>query len=224
MRTRAPRRRAAGQADHRGSRRAVRPLGAGPAPAVLRRRRRAVSAGAIPAARPQAGARAAALRRRAGQASSSSAPSPVLGASGGLGPKLREGDRQVPEGVYSIVYLNPNSVAHLSLALGYPNAFDRAHADGRRSRERDPRRRHHDPRRLRVRSAAWRSATRRRRSCSSSRPTRDWSTPSSWSARSISAAPRCPPTIVRRRPGWTSSTPGCAPSSDALPPAPPPAR
>jgi hypothetical protein len=57
----------------------------------------------------------------------------VLGASGELGPKLREGDRQVPEGVYSIVYLNPNSIAHLSLALGYPNQFDRAHAaeDGR---------------------------------------------------------------------------------------------
>ncbi|MDX2165581.1 MAG: hypothetical protein SF182_00895 [Deltaproteobacteria bacterium] len=58
---------------------------------------------------------------------------PILGASGGLGPKLREGDRQVPEGVYSIVYLNPNSVAHLSLALSYPNEFDRAQAmeDGR---------------------------------------------------------------------------------------------
>lgn len=59
----------------------------------------------------------------------------IRGASGGLGPKLREGDRQVPEGVYSIVYLNPNSVAHLALALGYPNEFDRAHAaeDGRES-------------------------------------------------------------------------------------------
>ena len=59
----------------------------------------------------------------------------ILGASGELGPKLREGDRQVPEGVYRIVYLNPNSVAHLSLALSYPNAFDRAHAeeDGRES-------------------------------------------------------------------------------------------
>lgn len=58
---------------------------------------------------------------------------PVLGASGGLGPKLKEGDKQVPEGVYPIVYLNPNSVAHLSLALGYPNEFDRAQAleDGR---------------------------------------------------------------------------------------------
>jgi L,D-transpeptidase catalytic domain len=58
---------------------------------------------------------------------------PVLGASGVLGPKLREGDHQVPEGVYSIVYLNPNSVAHLSLALGYPNEYDlaRAQEDGR---------------------------------------------------------------------------------------------
>jgi len=53
----------------------------------------------------------------------------ILGASGELGPKLREGDRQVPEGVYRIVYLNPNSIAHVSLAVGYPNAFDRAHAD-----------------------------------------------------------------------------------------------
>jgi L,D-transpeptidase catalytic domain len=57
----------------------------------------------------------------------------VLGASGELGPKLREGDRQVPEGVYRIEYLNPNSIAHLSLALSYPNPFDRMHAeeDGR---------------------------------------------------------------------------------------------
>lgn len=57
----------------------------------------------------------------------------ILGASGTLGPKLREGDRQVPEGVYRIVYLNPHSVAHLSLAVSYPNAFDRLHAeeDGR---------------------------------------------------------------------------------------------
>jgi murein L,D-transpeptidase YafK len=57
----------------------------------------------------------------------------ILGISGDLGPKLREGDRQVPEGVYRIVYLNPNSIAHLSLALSYPNDFDRVHAeeDGR---------------------------------------------------------------------------------------------
>jgi L,D-transpeptidase-like protein len=58
---------------------------------------------------------------------------PILGASGTLGPKLLEGDRQVPEGIYTIVYLNPRSIAHLSLALGYPNDWDRARAaeDGR---------------------------------------------------------------------------------------------
>jgi len=57
----------------------------------------------------------------------------VLGASGAAGPKLREGDRQVPEGVYTIDELNPNSRFHLSLRVGYPNAFDRARAkeDGR---------------------------------------------------------------------------------------------
>lgn len=57
----------------------------------------------------------------------------VLGASGQLGPKLREGDRQVPEGIYAIDYINPRSKAHLSLALSYPNDFDRARAiqDGR---------------------------------------------------------------------------------------------
>lgn len=58
---------------------------------------------------------------------------PVLGASGGPGPKLREGDRQVPEGVYPITGLNPASAYYLALALGYPNDFDREMAarDGR---------------------------------------------------------------------------------------------
>jgi len=58
---------------------------------------------------------------------------PIQGMSGTLGPKLHEGDGQVPEGIYGIVYLNPNSVAHLSLALSYPNEYDRARAaeDGR---------------------------------------------------------------------------------------------
>jgi murein L,D-transpeptidase YafK len=51
---------------------------------------------------------------------------PVLGASGVLGPKLKEGDRQVPEGLYGIEYLNPNSAYHLSMKVSYPNAFDRA--------------------------------------------------------------------------------------------------
>jgi hypothetical protein len=53
---------------------------------------------------------------------------PIRGASGGLGPKLREGDRQVPEGVYPVESLNPNSRFHLSLRVGYPNDFDRARA------------------------------------------------------------------------------------------------
>jgi murein L,D-transpeptidase YafK len=53
---------------------------------------------------------------------------PILAASGGAGPKLREGDRQVPEGMYPIESLNPNSAYHLSLRIGYPNSFDRAQA------------------------------------------------------------------------------------------------
>ena len=58
---------------------------------------------------------------------------PVLAASGGPGPKLREGDGQVPEGVYAIELLNPTSRYHLSLRVGYPNDFDRrmAQRDGR---------------------------------------------------------------------------------------------
>lgn len=58
---------------------------------------------------------------------------PFTSFSGTLGPKLREGDRQIPEGIYSIEYLNPNSRYHLSFKLNYPNAFDREMAahDGR---------------------------------------------------------------------------------------------
>ena len=57
----------------------------------------------------------------------------ILGASGDLGPKLREGDRQVPEGIYRISSLNPNSLFHLSMEPNFPNEFDRAVAlkDGR---------------------------------------------------------------------------------------------
>lgn len=59
---------------------------------------------------------------------------PMLAASGGPGPKLREGDGQVPEGFYAIESLNPNSRYHVSLRVNYPNAEDKAHgrADGRR--------------------------------------------------------------------------------------------
>lgn len=58
---------------------------------------------------------------------------PVLAASGKAGPKLREGDRQVPEGIYQAESLNPNSRFHLSIRVNYPNAFDRSMAqqDGR---------------------------------------------------------------------------------------------
>lgn len=60
---------------------------------------------------------------------------PVLGASGVAGPKLRQGDKQVPEGIYSISFLNPNSRYHVSMRVNYPNAFDRrmASRDGRKN-------------------------------------------------------------------------------------------
>jgi hypothetical protein len=58
---------------------------------------------------------------------------PVLAASGGSGPKLREGDGQVPEGLYRISLLNPNSRFHVSLRVDYPSEEDREHGrrDGR---------------------------------------------------------------------------------------------
>jgi hypothetical protein len=58
---------------------------------------------------------------------------PILAASGILGPKLREGDKQVPEGFYRIELLNPNSRYHLSLRVNYPNPADieQAGRDGR---------------------------------------------------------------------------------------------
>jgi murein L,D-transpeptidase YafK len=49
--------------------------------------------------------------------------------SGGLGPKLKEGDGQAPEGCYTVTpeQMNPNSRYHLSFNLGFPNDFDRYH-------------------------------------------------------------------------------------------------
>lgn len=49
--------------------------------------------------------------------------------SGHLGPKFKEGDRQAPEGYYSIRkhQMNPNSSYYLSFNMGFPNRFDRAH-------------------------------------------------------------------------------------------------
>lgn len=54
---------------------------------------------------------------------------PVAAMSGTLGPKLKEGDGQAPEGLYSVTAkaLNPGSSYHLSFNLGYPNAYDRHH-------------------------------------------------------------------------------------------------
>lgn len=58
---------------------------------------------------------------------------PIVKASGVLGPKLQEGDKQVPEGIYQSESLNPNSRYHLAIRVNYPNAFDRqmALSDGR---------------------------------------------------------------------------------------------
>lgn len=53
---------------------------------------------------------------------------PVLAASGGPGPKLHQGDKQVPEGVYRITELNPDSHFLMSMKLNYPNSFDKEHA------------------------------------------------------------------------------------------------
>ena len=54
---------------------------------------------------------------------------PICLWSGRLGPKLREGDRQAPEGFYTVDKdaLNPDSHWHRSFNLGFPNAFDHAH-------------------------------------------------------------------------------------------------
>lgn len=53
---------------------------------------------------------------------------PLTAYSGHLGPKLKEHDRQIPEGVYRLVAFNPFSSMHLSLMINYPNNFDRLQA------------------------------------------------------------------------------------------------
>ncbi len=57
----------------------------------------------------------------------------ILEASGWSGPKLKSGDRQVPEGIYQITALNPESRFHLSMKINYPNDYDlqRAQEDQR---------------------------------------------------------------------------------------------
>ena len=49
--------------------------------------------------------------------------------SGRLGPKFTEGDRQAPEGFYTVRphQMNPKSQYHLAFNIGFPNAYDRAH-------------------------------------------------------------------------------------------------
>ena len=53
---------------------------------------------------------------------------PICRWSGDLGPKIKEGDRQAPEGFYTITpgQMNPNSNYYLAFNTGYPNTFDRA--------------------------------------------------------------------------------------------------
>ncbi len=53
---------------------------------------------------------------------------PICRWSGDIGPKVREGDRQAPEGFYAITpsQMNPNSGYYLSFNIGYPNAYDKA--------------------------------------------------------------------------------------------------
>jgi len=54
---------------------------------------------------------------------------PICSYSGGLGPKIQQGDRQAPEGFYLVSQeqLNPRSKYYLAFNMGFPNAFDRAH-------------------------------------------------------------------------------------------------
>lgn len=60
---------------------------------------------------------------------------PLTGYSGRLGPKLRENDRQIPEGIYKLVNFNPFSSMHLSMMINYPNNFDKqkGYLDGRKN-------------------------------------------------------------------------------------------
>src|SRR5438132_13530873 len=53
---------------------------------------------------------------------------PICRWSGELGPKIKQGDRQAPEGFYTITpgLMNPNSNYYLAINTGFPNAYDRA--------------------------------------------------------------------------------------------------
>jgi murein L,D-transpeptidase YafK len=49
---------------------------------------------------------------------------PFCEMSGDLGPKRKEGDKQIPEGLYTINHFNPESSFYLSLGISYPNKSD----------------------------------------------------------------------------------------------------
>jgi murein L,D-transpeptidase YafK len=53
---------------------------------------------------------------------------PICNWSGELGPKVEQGDKQAPEGFYTVsqTQMNPNSKFYLAFNLGYPNAYDRS--------------------------------------------------------------------------------------------------
>ena len=53
---------------------------------------------------------------------------PICAYSGGLGPKLKQGDRQAPEGFYLVDkdLMNPKSQYYLAFNMGFPNAYDRS--------------------------------------------------------------------------------------------------
>lgn len=53
---------------------------------------------------------------------------PILGTSGITGPKLKEGDKQIPEGFYRISGMRPKVIAHVGLDINYPNTEDKLHA------------------------------------------------------------------------------------------------
>ena len=59
---------------------------------------------------------------------------PICRWSGELGPKVKQGDRQAPEGFYTITpaLMNPNSSFYLAINMGFPNAYDRANGRTRR--------------------------------------------------------------------------------------------
>ena len=77
---------------------------------------------------PQAGSRARGVEAAGRRSLRPAETYPMCRWSGQLGPKVREGDSQVPEGFYTVTpaSMNPNSAYDLSFDAGYPNAYDRA--------------------------------------------------------------------------------------------------